>query len=110
MDMEQTEIDPLEGIWRLVDSRAWVGQSDRLRPNAPYGWYPMGYIAFSEGHMLAAVCNGDADVGPDGDLASAPMAVPTASTERRSTYIPHFVRRNNSQFPVVKSAVQGLVG
>jgi len=27
----------------------------------------MGYIAFSEGRLLVAVCNADADVGPDGD-------------------------------------------
>lgn len=60
-------MDPLEGMWRLVDSRAWIEQTERLRRGAPYGWYPMGYLGFSEGRMLAAVCNGDADIGPDGD-------------------------------------------
>jgi len=60
-------MDALEGIWRIVDSRAWDERTDRLRPSAPYGWYPMGSIMFAQGRMLVALCNSDADVGPDED-------------------------------------------
>jgi hypothetical protein len=52
-------MDPLEGIWRLIDSRAWDA-NDRL--STPYGAHPMGQITFSRGRMLAVLCNGDADV------------------------------------------------
>ena len=54
-------MDPLVGIWRLVDSRAWDEQGNRLP--MPYGAHPIGQIAFSNGRTLAAVCNGDGDVG-----------------------------------------------
>lgn len=56
-------MDQLEGIWRLIDSRAW-DEHDRL--SAPYGAHPLGHIVFSNGRMLAVLCNGDADVGPSG--------------------------------------------
>jgi hypothetical protein len=58
-------MDQLEGIWRLVDSRAKDEGSDRL--SAPYGAHPMGQIMFSKGRMLAALCNGDAVVSPGSD-------------------------------------------
>jgi hypothetical protein len=49
----------LDGIWRLVDSRAW-DEGAKAR-TAPYGACPMGQIAFANGRMLAALCNGDTD-------------------------------------------------
>lgn len=58
-------MDALEGIWRLVDSRAWDDGSERL--SAPYGAHPMGTIEFAQGRMLAVLCNGDLDVGSSGD-------------------------------------------
>lgn len=58
-------MDSLDGIWRLVDSRAWDENNNPLA--APYGPHPMGQIVFSGGRMLAALCKGDADVGPHGD-------------------------------------------
>jgi hypothetical protein len=58
-------MDSLEGIWRLVDSRAWNEVTKRL--SAPYGGHPMGTIVVSHGRMLASLCKGDADVGPDGE-------------------------------------------
>ncbi len=51
-------MDLLEGIWRLVDSRAWVEGGTSW--SAPYGANPIGQIAFSNGRMLAVLCNGDA--------------------------------------------------
>jgi len=54
-------MDQFEGIWRLVDSRAWDEQGNRLP--APYGEHPHGQISFSNGRMLAALCNGDSDLG-----------------------------------------------
>jgi hypothetical protein len=53
-------MDPLEGIWRLVESRAWDEQGNALAP--PYGSHPMGQIAFANGRMLAVLCNGGAEV------------------------------------------------
>jgi hypothetical protein len=57
-------MDQLEGIWRLIDSRA-LDEHNRL--SAPYGTNPLGHIAFSGGRMLAALCNGDPDAGLTGD-------------------------------------------
>ena len=57
-------MDSLDGIWRLVDSRAWDENDQPL--DAPYGAHPMGQIMFSGGRMLAALCKGDADAGADG--------------------------------------------
>lgn len=54
-------MDSIEGIWRLVESRAWDEHGNPL--SAPYGAHPIGQIAFSQWRMLAALCNGDADVG-----------------------------------------------
>lgn len=54
-------MNQLEGVWRLVDSRAWDGDGRILPP--PYGANPIGHIAFVNGRMLAALCNGDASVG-----------------------------------------------
>ena len=53
-------MDALDGIWRLVDSQAWDGET---RLGAPDGPQPMGQIAFANGRMLAALCNGDTDPG-----------------------------------------------
>jgi hypothetical protein len=58
-------MDPLEGIWRLIDSRAWDEQAQRW--TSPYGPHPLGHIAFSNGRMLVALCKGDANARPDGD-------------------------------------------
>ena len=60
-------MDPLTGIWRLIDSRAWDERGNRL--SAPYGEHPQGQIAFSNGRMLAALCNGDSDAGTNGSRA-----------------------------------------
>jgi hypothetical protein len=54
--------DALEGLWRLVDSRAWDEQGRELPP--PYGQLPFGQIMLRGGRMLAALCKGDADIGP----------------------------------------------
>jgi hypothetical protein len=51
-------IDLNDTIWRLVASRAWAGD---LALDAPYGAHPIGQIAFHNGRMLAALCNGDAE-------------------------------------------------
>tara|TARA_B110000503_G_C6821877_1_gene279214 strand:+ start:59 stop:436 length:378 start_codon:yes stop_codon:yes gene_type:complete len=53
--------DRLQGIWRLVESRAW-DLNGNLMPE-PYGKNPMGQIFFSNTRMLAALCNGDTVVG-----------------------------------------------
>jgi hypothetical protein len=55
----------LEGIWRLASSRAWDSQGAELQD--PYGSAPMGQITFANGRMLAALCRGDADLGPTGN-------------------------------------------
>ena len=60
-------MDLLIGIWRLVDSRAWDEQGASLA--APYGAHPLGQIAFANGRMLAALCNGDSDIGAGGNRA-----------------------------------------
>lgn len=60
-------MDPLEGIWRLVESRAWDEQGNVLP--APYGAHPLGQISFAHGRMLAALCNGDAMVGSNAPRA-----------------------------------------
>lgn len=49
-------MDAITGIWRLVESHAWDEQGKVLK--APYGAHPLGQIAFSDGRMLAALCNG----------------------------------------------------
>lgn len=55
-------MDPLLGIWRLVESKAWDEAGNSLPP--PYGRRPLGQIVFTaEGRMLAALCNGDVDAG-----------------------------------------------
>ncbi|MDM0022240.1 lipocalin-like domain-containing protein [Variovorax sp. J22R187] len=56
-------MEQLDGIWRLVEARAWDEATDRL--SAPYGEHPVGMITFSNGRMLAALCNGDRVV-PEG--------------------------------------------
>ncbi len=56
-------MDALDGIWRLVESRAWDEQGRPLP--APYGERPMGQILFANGRMLSALCNGDASAGGD---------------------------------------------
>ena len=57
-------MDTLDGIWRLVDSRAWDESTKSW--TAPYGAHPMGQLAFAQGRMLAALCNGDVDAGTTG--------------------------------------------
>lgn len=47
----------LDGVWRLVECRAWDEQGNSIP--SPYGTHPMGQITFSQGRMLAALCNGD---------------------------------------------------
>jgi Lipocalin-like domain len=59
-------MDPLIGIWRLVESKAWDDAGNSLPP--PYGRCPLGQIVFTaERRMLAALCNGDTDVGSETD-------------------------------------------
>ena len=54
-------MDPLTGIWRLVETKAWDEAGNSLPP--PYGQCPLGQIVFTaEGRMLAALCNGDTEV------------------------------------------------
>ncbi len=55
-------MDTLIGIWRLVESKAWDEAGNSLP--APYGDRPIGHITFTaDGRMLAALCNGDANLG-----------------------------------------------
>jgi hypothetical protein len=58
-------MDRLEGIWRLIDSRAWDEHTERWV--APYGARLIGLITFSHGRMLTALCNGELDLGPHRD-------------------------------------------
>jgi len=53
----------LDGLWRLMDSRAWDEQGN-VRPK-PYGANPTGTLLFSRGRMLAALCNGDHPLAAD---------------------------------------------
>lgn len=48
----------LDGIWRLIESRAWDANGRPLP--APYGAHPLGQLQFAHGRMLAVLCNGDA--------------------------------------------------
>jgi hypothetical protein len=50
-------MDALEGLWRLVEGRAWDAQGNELAP--PYGRRPLGELMFLGGRMLAAVCKDD---------------------------------------------------
>lgn len=52
----------LDGIWRLVESRAWGEDRGELPP--PYGACPMGQIMFANGRMLAVLCTGDSVLSP----------------------------------------------
>jgi Lipocalin-like domain len=59
-------MDPLIGIWRLVEGKAWDEAGNSLPP--PYGRHPLGQIVFTaERRMLAALCNGDTDAGSETD-------------------------------------------
>jgi len=51
----------LDGIYTLLQAGAWDANGQPL--SAPYGQRPMGTIVFENGRMLAALCNGDADLG-----------------------------------------------
>jgi len=51
----------VDGIWALQQAQAWDANGQPL--SAPYGQRPMGTIVFENGRMLAALCNGDADLG-----------------------------------------------
>lgn len=53
----------LEGIWRLVSSKAWDEHGKELPP--PYGPEPSGHISFANGRMLAALCRGEAQLPLD---------------------------------------------
>lgn len=55
-------MNALEGIWRLVESRAWDANGKELA--APYGREPLGELMFRGGRMLAAVCKDDPDFRP----------------------------------------------
>jgi hypothetical protein len=57
-------MNTLDGIWRLIDSRARVESMQRL--TSPFGANPMGVIVISNGRILAAVCNGDRSVVESG--------------------------------------------
>ncbi len=57
-------MNSLDGIWRLVESRAWDENGKPLE--APYGAFPMGQIMIGNGRMLASLCKGDADAGANG--------------------------------------------
>jgi hypothetical protein len=63
--MSPITANELEGIWRLVSSRAWDERGTELVD--PYGAHPMGQICFENGRMLAALCRGDADPGSTAD-------------------------------------------
>lgn len=56
-------MDQLEGVWRLIDSRAIHERTGRL--SAPYGANPQGIMEFCNGRMLVALCSGDAHVCSD---------------------------------------------
>jgi hypothetical protein len=43
----------IEGIWRLVSSKAWNKDGEEIE--APYGTSPIGMISFSQGRLLAAI-------------------------------------------------------
>jgi Lipocalin-like domain len=58
--MSRSSVNALEGLWRLVSGRAWDADGHELPP--PYGDLPFGQIMFRGGRMLAALCNGDAEV------------------------------------------------
>jgi hypothetical protein len=58
-------VDRLDGIWRLIDSRAWDEHTERWV--APYGARLIGVITFSNGRILTTLCNGDPDPGPQRD-------------------------------------------
>ena len=62
-------MDALDGIWRLVDSRASIEEIKRLL-SAPYGVHPMGTIMILNGRMLSAVCNGDEEAWRGGGTSS----------------------------------------
>lgn len=61
-------MEDLDGVWRLVDSRAWLAGSDRL--SAPYGANPMGTLVFSKGRVVTVVCNGEAEAAPGRNFSS----------------------------------------
>jgi len=54
-------MDPLEGIWRLIDSKEWIDDVASARP--PYGVNPMGTFCFSQGRSLVVLYSGDPDDG-----------------------------------------------
>lgn len=56
------QTDALEGVWILRNSVAW-DEEGRMLSTAPYGEHPMGTLVFERGRMLAALCNGDSDLG-----------------------------------------------
>lgn len=55
-------MDAFEGLWRLVQSRAWDERGNELAP--PYGRVPFGEMLFLGGRMLAAVCKDDPELMP----------------------------------------------
>jgi len=58
--VNQPPVKSLEGLWRLASGRAWDADGHELPP--PYGELPFGEILFRGGRMLAALCNGDAEM------------------------------------------------
>ncbi len=60
-------MDLLDGIWRLVDSRAWEDSTQTW--STPYGANQIGQITFAKGRMLAVLCNGDPEAALIGQRA-----------------------------------------
>lgn len=50
----------LEGIWRLVDSRAWNESAGRLAP-VPYGTDPIGQLVLSRHRLLMSIWDAQLD-------------------------------------------------
>ena len=61
-DGAASQTKQLEGLWRLVETRAWDSQGRVLPP--PYGNFPMGQLHFENGRMLASLCNSDPNLSP----------------------------------------------
>jgi len=59
---ESPSLGELDGIWRLVEARAWDERGAPLPP--PYGVRTFGTVQIQNGRMLAVLCNGDAELSP----------------------------------------------
>jgi len=54
-------MDAIEGVWSLIDSRAWNESTNRL--SVPYASDPIGQLVFSRGRMLMSIWHGDGALG-----------------------------------------------